>query len=901
MVELVGKVKLISDQGGGVISATTGQLISDQGGSLISDQGGALVGKARFLMATPRAEAALAGARVQFYDATGRQLVGRDQLPLAVTTDRSGAFLFRGELPVEAVVARVQAFHGANLQALLARDAAGASTLAIDTASSLATAFVLDRFVAGRQEVADRLPSAEAYALRAEMERARGLLGDRVPTYRAAEAVQLAEQLRQQDPGVARRLEAIRSLLLVGQAGRGEGLAATEVALGAPIAVAADASGRLLVAELAAGRIRAVGEDGRIVAWAGGNATSPQLEGPVGDLDLQAPAALVLGPDGTLYVADRLANRVWGLREGRARVVVGNGDPRSRAVDVPGPEAGLKGPVALAIGAGGRLWIAEHTKDAALPSRLLVLDAAGVVREVPPPSTGGALVPAGLAVTPDGALWLSDAAQAYTEDGLPTGTLWRRDPDGTWRRVLEGEAISTSARLLPLQDGAVLLSRDTRASVVRVTPDGAITPIAGTGTAGFEGDGGPAAAARLNTPAGLALDAAGALLIADTGNGVVRKVLPPLDGTGTIATVAGRTGYLHVGASQAIALNAPGGMALDAAGRLLFTEGGSSTLKRLEGGRVTVLAGGVRGFGGDGGPARDARLNAPTGVAARGDEIFLVELDNHRLRRIDAAGVISTVAGNGQREGNVAPLAPALEVPLRRGLACAVAPDGRLYWADNDAARLYRLRADGQAEVVAGAWRKSGFSGDGGPAREALLSAPTGLAFDARGDLYVVDAGNFRIRRITGLAGAAPTIDTVVGAETWVAALTQPVPAGATAGLETPVAGGTALTFDAAGALYYAELGPRRMATLLGGGFELPLDGLAPRGPRICRVMGLGGGEARVEPVAGMGTALMADARVGDALHTPMGLLHVPGQGLYVLDTGNDMIRLLPQAALGPR
>lgn len=252
-------------------------------------------------------------------------------------------------------------------------------------------------------------------------------------------------------------------------------------------------------------------------------------------------------------------------------------------------------------------------------------------------------------------------------------------------------------------DGTLFVADVTDHRVRRIGRDGRITTIAGTGMSGFAGDGGPATAATLQRPSGVAVSAAGEIYVADTGNHRVRRIARD----GTIATVAG-TGQ-------------PGG-------------------------------------GGDGGPATNAGLRSPWAVAvnAAGD-VYVADTGNHRVRRVGRDGTIATVAGTGQPgfSGDGGPGAAArLEAPY----ALAVDPSGALYIADAGNARVRRVTTGGIITTLAGTGR-FGFGGDGGPASAARFGDVLGLAA-ARDGTYVADTGNDRVR----VVNAAGVVNTFAGA-----------------------------------------------------------------------------------------------------------------------------------------
>jgi hypothetical protein len=267
---------------------------------------------------------------------------------------------------------------------------------------------------------------------------------------------------------------------------------------------------------------------------------------------------------------------------------------------------------------------------------------------------------------------------------FPGHQVHKVTPDGTVT-VFAGTGVSgysgddgdaTSAQLALPQDvayfGGNLYIADRGNHVIRmVDSSGDITTVAGTGAAGYSGDDGPATSAQLNTPNGIGIDGSGNLYIGDSGNGVIRKVT-----AGTITTLA----------------SAPyGAMDVDASGNVYAADlFGDYVIKIDSLGNDTPFAGsGTSGYSGDGGPAVDADLDGPYAVGVDGDgNVFIATIDDHRVRMVDTAGDISTVAGNGT----------------------------------------------------------AGYTGDGGPATSAQLYSPTGLGLDAAGNLFITDYSNGVIR-----------------------------------------------------------------------------------------------------------------------------------------------------------
>jgi RHS repeat-associated protein len=296
------------------------------------------------------------------------------------------------------------------------------------------------------------------------------------------------------------------------------------------------------------------------------------------------------------------------------------------------------------------------------------------------------------------------------------------------------------------------------ARVRRVSADGIITTVAGTGSTGYSGDGGLATAARLNRPYGVAVDADGNLFIADTHNHRVRRVSTD----GIITTVAGTGvyGYSGDGAPATEAqLNWPRSVAVDADGNLFIADTSNHRVRRVsaDGLIITVAGNGQSGTGADGVPATESHLTHPRYVAVDAyGSLYIGEspLNYRRVRRVSQDGIITTVAGCyscGTRP--VEDGVPATEANLREIGGIAVNPRRSvLYVSSWSIHRVRRVAPDGIIGTAAGmatASNQHGYSGDGGLATAAQLYRPYGVALGPDGSLYIADTLNYRVRRVS--------------------------------------------------------------------------------------------------------------------------------------------------------
>lgn len=352
--------------------------------------------------------------------------------------------------------------------------------------------------------------------------------------------------------------------------------------------------------------------------------------------------------------------------------------------------------------------------------------------------------------------------------------------------------------------GSVYIALGNYSAVFRLDPSGYLTRVAGNGTAGRSGDGGPAINARISYQDAIAVDPAGNLYIAEYYYGVVRKV-----SKGFISTIAGG-GYTlgDGGPATSAALAYPQGIAVDAAGNVYVSDTGHNRVRMISGGVITTVAGtGVAGYEGDDGPGTAARLSKPAGIAVdSAGALYIADTGNNRVRKV-ANGIITTVAGTGERgagiDGPAAEAALDLDVPA--GLT--VDSSGNVYITDH--AKIRKI-AGGSITTVAGVgpvgvgWDYD--IGDGGPALSAKFGLPIGVASGPDGSLYVADRGygSPRIRRVFN-----GRVTTVAGGGA--------MPGGKRPANREMLRGVSALAIDEAGRLLIAEHEANRVRVLRGG------------------------------------------------------------------------------------
>jgi sugar lactone lactonase YvrE len=410
----------------------------------------------------------------------------------------------------------------------------------------------------------------------------------------------------------------------------------------------------------------------------------------------------------------------------------------------------------------------------------------------------------------------------------------------------------------------------------------AITTVAGNGTRGYSGDGGPATSAMLEGPGGITVDNSGNLYIIDFKR--IRKV----DTSSTITTVAGTgiSGYSGDGGPATEArLDLPQSVAVDVYGNLYIADL-SNTIRKVDtNGIITTVAGhgsyssGINptfgGYYGDEGPATGAYLNSPTGLAIdTAGNIYFSDLDNYRIRKIDTKGVIATVAGNGAY-GYTGDGGPATSAEIGNISSVAVDTSGNLYIADESHQVIRKIDTSGMITTVAGNGyidpnnlAAGGYSGDGGSADNAELSYPQGLAVDASGNLYIADSDNSRIRKVDK-SGIISTV----------AEMYYP----------------TGLAVDAAGDLYISESFTRRIDELMA-----PLSPVLSTGNGQSQIVfTLGRNSYTVDgqsfamdatPFVSKGRTLVPVRYLADALGAETGW--VPESQTVVITKGTNMVRI---------
>jgi autotransporter-associated beta strand protein len=626
----------------------------------------------------------------------------------------------------------------------------------------------------------------------------------------------------------------------------GDGDAATAAELNGPTAVALNAAGTLLfIADSQNGVIRAVNLSGSDLQVPGGDTLAPGYITTIAGLSgggmcgvssedqgqsptsvfLAYPDGIAVDGQGNVYVADGMADVVYELATSTDTMfpIAGTGDQGDSGDNGPALSAELNCPAGLALNAAGTELVIADAGNNCL--RAVDLNS-GTITPVADVSTW----PQAVAMDSQGNIYVADGAGtqkvaasggAVTTVG-PGGSGVALDPAGN-AIVVGGDTVSqinlvttavapVAGNTSPGDGGPALNAQLSYTHAVAVDPNGdllvatadglihevsastgQITTVAGGGVAG-QYNGHATTAVSLSDSTGLAVDSSGDIIIADSGNGLIREVSAS---TGTITTILGGgvAGQYDGNATTSVTLYDPQGVAIDSSNNLFLTDSGIDIILELSSstGLLTRVAGtGQQGNSGNGGPATSAKLNDPTGVAWYGGSLFIADEGNNVIRQVNSSGTISTVVDGSTGLG-------------AGGDAVTVDSNGDLFISGNDV--ISEATCSGGTWTITtvagdGSW---GSGGDGGAATSAQLASPTGLAVDSAGDLLIADSENSVIREVStksvptvGIAASASSL--AHGQDLTLTATVSPPDSGG----DTPT--GTVRFFDGTTLLGWATL-----------------------------------------------------------------------------------------------
>ena len=562
----------------------------------------------------------------------------------------------------------------------------------------------------------------------------------------------------------------------------GDGGAPASAALVAPGAMAFGGNGVVYVVERLYHRVRKIDLVRGVITTVAGNGQ----EGFAGDggqavaATLSFPAGVAVDPSGDLYIADTGNNRIREVaaRTGIITTVAGNGVRGFGGDNGPARSAVLNRPDGIAADSSGNVFITDSGNH-----RVRKIDETNdVITTVAgngSPGFSGDFGPAtsaslnltsaqvrGLAVDSQGNLFISDTGNDRIRVVTPSGTILTYVGAGA-STPFGISGTLTSPTGIAIDSAGRLFIADTGNQAVKQVGSAfrQLLTVAGNGTAGFSGDSAPAITAQLNFPGGVAVDSSGNLLISDQFNYRIRHVDAKSQ---KIATIAGTGSDAFVGDGKTatdVSLGLIDGVAVDAAGNLLFTDRVTQRIRRVDAvtRRITTLAGNGTLGSNTAGTAVNAVLNSPAGIALdSAGNAYFSDKDNHVIRKINmATGEISTVTGTGSA-GYSGDNGPAVQAQInlggslqRRGIA--LDKNGNLYFSDVGNSRIRRVdAATGVIRTVAGNSFDS-FTGDGSRAVTAGINTPAGLVIDGGGNIYFADSLNHRIRRVDAVTGVIAT------------------------------------------------------------------------------------------------------------------------------------------------
>ena len=502
----------------------------------------------------------------------------------------------------------------------------------------------------------------------------------------------------------------------------GDGGPAIDASLNGPSGIYADKSGNVFLADTANYRIRKIDSTGIITTIAGNGVDGVSPEGTIAvNASIGETYSVAEDSLGNIYFADSENNRIAKIDiHGLLTTVAGKAkSPGNSGDNGPATAAQLTYPLSVTVDPSNNIVIADTSNNV-----IRVVNTSGIIKTLAGTGKPG-----------------------YSGDNGPATSALIYQP---W---------TVSADL----NGNILFVDYDNDVIRRIDTKGVITTVAGNAKAGLGTDNVPATSSSLYYPFGVAAEAAGSFLIADFSNNTIRRVST----SGIITTIAGngfKTISPNGGAASSAILANPTNVAIDLNGNLLVADWNNQLLERvtLANGTIAAIAGiGRAAYTADNVPATSAGLNFPEGITTdRSGNIYLSDTFNERIRKIDANGIITTIAGVGQ-SGYQGDGGSALKANVSVPQGLRFDPAGNLVFADSNNHVVRSISPQGIITTIAGTGT-AGYNRDGVAATQAQLNTPTDVSFDAAGNLYIADSGNHRIRRVD----LSKTITTVAGTGT---------------------------------------------------------------------------------------------------------------------------------------
>jgi len=545
--------------------------------------------------------------------------------------------------------------------------------------------------------------------------------------------------------------------------GDGDGSAAR---FDGPTGVAVDGAGNVYIVDHNNHTIRKLSAAGTVTTLAGSPGVADSLDGTGAAARFNNPTGIAVDTGGTIYVADQDNHTIRKVTAaGDVTTMAGSaGIPGS--VDATGGAARFNFPAAVAVDAAGNVYVADSNNQTIrkITATGAVTTLAGTAGARGNTDGAGAVArfsnPAAVAVDAADNLYVADhdnnTIRKVTGSGVVTtlagtaGATGSTDGAGTAARFRSPSGVTAD------RNGTLYVADQDNSTIRKITATGAVTTLAGSATQ-LGSDDGAGTVARFRSPAGVGIDAAGNVYVADQDNSLVRKITA----AGSVTTLAGAVG--QVGAADgpgAIArFSFPAGVATDAAGDLYVADSNNRIVRRItSSGAVTTLAGAPGVSGELDGTGTAARFSFPAGIAVdAAGTVYLADESNHSIRKISPAGAVTTFAGSSGTPGSADGTGTAAQFSFPNGVAIDGA--GTLYVADQGNHTIRKVTADGVVTTLAGSPGALGSADGVGSA--ARFRFPAGVVVDSAGTLYVADGNNHTIRKVTPggavttLAGAA--------------------------------------------------------------------------------------------------------------------------------------------------
>ena len=486
--------------------------------------------------------------------------------------------------------------------------------------------------------------------------------------------------------------------------------------------------------------------------------------GPATDAQLNQPSGVWVDAFGVIYIADTYNHRIRKVDlAGNINTIAGTGSPGFSGDNGPATSAELKNPTCICGDSSRNIYIADKVNHC-----IRKVDTSGTITTVAGKGgqkgsggNGGQATdaklnsPGGVSVDASGNIYIADTNNNWVRRvDAATGNINRLAGVANREGGYDNDNIDAKIAMInkPMDvfadtSGDFFIADANNNRIRKVDTSGIITTVAGDGTAGYSGDGGPATSAHIDYPIGVCLKNTGEIVIADTMNSCLRQV----DLGDVISTLTGTGDPLF---------NKPSQIAMDGSGNVYIADRGNHRIRKVDtSGKVTTVAGtGTGAYSGDEGPATSAEINVPQGVCVdNSGNIYIADTLNHRIRKVDTSGIITTVAGTGTGaySGDEGP-ATSAEINVPQGVC--VDNSGNIYIADTLNHRIRKVDTSGIITTVAGTGTGA-YSGDEGPATSAEINVPQGVCVDNSGNLYIADMNNYRIRKV----GTSGIITTVAG------------------------------------------------------------------------------------------------------------------------------------------